>query len=256
MLDDLSIAAAPFDATNAPVVLARNRVAVIGKHASPEDYPADDPLCAALLAFVRGGGTLLVFEQEHYPRALLPVSLTDQQASIAFARRAEDPLLQGVEEMDLAHWTVGGLVSARPMAKPDWGGFRTIVDSGGPEGLATAGLAELQMGRGRVLLCQLDVTRQYSVDPAATRIVRNLLPRGRPRGLRTQGSSPVIGGDVDAGAVRRGQGGLRHAPLGAGPRRAEPLPRGGALRPRDRDRSRRRRCAPTCTRAGTCCCTT
>jgi len=197
LLDKLGIETLKIDEGNVARMLHWAPVAVVGKGAF--ERPAGravvggggDGLLGALLRFVRGGGTLVVFEQEYYPPELIPVSLTEHDSTIAFARRPEHPALEGVEEADLAHWLHDGLVGRNEIAKPAAGGFVTVVDSGGAAGLATAGLAELRVGKGRMLLCQLEVTRKFGADPVATKLARNLLAYAseRPAG-------PVVAGVV------------------------------------------------------------
>ena len=176
LLAEMGIASLPFDHTRVRQALRDCPVAVIGTSALlfAPGVPTG-PMMAELLTHVRGGGTLLVFEQPRYPSALMPTQLTTQSATITFARDAAHPALQGLTEQDLAHWLPNGLVSLMEMQKPTWGGFRTIADSGGACGLATAGLAEVRLGKGRIILNQLDLTTKYGVDPVATRIARNLL---------------------------------------------------------------------------------
>lgn len=175
LLAQVGIGTAPFDAQNLRPVLSGSDVAVLGKGALADPCTPTGPMLADLLSFVRGGGTLLVFEQPQYPKALIPTPLTSQSATIAFARDLAHPALRGLKEQDLAHWLPNGVVSVSEIEKPLWGGFRAITDSGGVAGLDTAGLAEVRLGKGRILLNQLDLTAKYGADPVATRIARNLL---------------------------------------------------------------------------------
>ena len=178
IITGLGIDQSAIDPENAAPSLRRTPVAVIGRRAfgsaadkAPE---VEAKLAAALLPFVRAGGVLLVFEQERFPGALLPLALSDHHSTIAFRRSLEHPALAGLEDGDLAHWSRDGIVGRREILKPEWGGFIPLVDSGGAAGLATAGLAEIRLGRGRIILCQLDVTGKAEVDPIPTTILRNL----------------------------------------------------------------------------------
>jgi hypothetical protein len=84
--------------------------------------------------------------------------------------------------------------------KPDWGGLLPLVHSGGERGLETTGLAELRLGKGRMLLCQLDVTAKYGIEPAADRVVRNLLAyAGRPQAAAR--AAGVVCDDTTAAAL-------------------------------------------------------
>ena len=57
--------------------------------------------------------------------------------------------------------------------KPSAGDFLPLLDGG--FGLQYSPLLEYREGSGMVLFCQLDVTGRTESDPAATRLVRNLL---------------------------------------------------------------------------------
>jgi hypothetical protein len=181
LLKQLGIACLPLSPDRAQAALRRVGVAVIGRDALPGRARGrmvvgrSDSFHQQLLRFAQGGGMILVFEQRDYPGSLIPLSLTKHDSTIAFARDLGHPILSGLETADLAHWLPDGVVGRREMLKPTWGGFRPLVDSGGPRGLETAGLAELRVGKGRMVLCQLDVTAKFGVDAIATKLVRNIL---------------------------------------------------------------------------------
>jgi beta-galactosidase len=157
------------------------RVVVIGKNALKKEpggrivVGRQQGFYQQLRDFVARGGTLLVFEQEVYPAALIPLTLSQHDASIAFARGGAHPALGRLNDTDFAHWLPDGVVSRREIVKPTFGGFLPLVDSGGPRGLETAGLAELQLGRGRMILCQLNVTDRIEIEPAAAALVQAML---------------------------------------------------------------------------------
>jgi len=187
LLDSLDVKCLPLPTEGAGRQLHFTPVALIGVDAfQPTGTPVvglDDSLTGALREFVEGGGTLLVLAQTRYPSSLIPLGLSDHSSTVAFARRPDHPILAGLVDDDLAHWLPDGPVSRKEIVKPATGGFTVIVDSGGPEGLATAGLAELRLGKGRIVLCQLDVVGKYGVSPPATKLLRNILsdaPRRAP----------------------------------------------------------------------------
>ncbi len=175
LLSGMGIECLPLDPENAPRVLHFLRVAVIGKGAFTPSGPPEAVL-QDLKRFAEAGATVLVFEQRTYPATLIPLTLSRHSSSLDFARFVHHPVLTGLESAGLAHWLPDGVVGRRELVKPERGGFLPIVDSGGAHGLETAGLAELRVGQGRIVLCQLDVTSKYGIDPGATRIFRNLLP--------------------------------------------------------------------------------
>ncbi|MGD0113350.1 MAG: carbohydrate-binding domain-containing protein [Armatimonadota bacterium] len=161
--------------------LSQVHVAVIGKGvfqgstAGRVQVGRQDTFPAALAAFVRRGATLLVLEQTAYPSSLIPVLLSSHDSTVVFIAQPDHPALRGMTPNDFAHWGLDGSVGRREIVKPDWGGFLPLVHSGGERGLETAGLAELRLGAGRLLLCQLDVTANLGREPAADRLLQNLL---------------------------------------------------------------------------------
>jgi len=76
-------------------------------------------------------------------------------------------------ENEYAHWSSNGTVAAFHFRKPQTGRFRSLLSSGFD--LLYSPLTELELGRGRILLCQLDVTNRYGRDPVATLVVNRLL---------------------------------------------------------------------------------
>jgi len=75
-------------------------------------------------------------------------------------------------------WRCGnrGNVASVLIEKPARGDFLPILDGG--FSLQYSPLLEYREGRGMVLFCQMDVTGRTENDPAATRLVRNLLSYG------------------------------------------------------------------------------
>ena len=147
---------------------------------------------------IDNGLKVLVFEQK---AGTLPgFEMVAPSARDAFARLPESPYLKGLADEDLQNWRGasdvmpafvlsdersphyprskwkcgnGGIVSGYAIKKPTRGNFRTVVDCG--FNLAYASLLEYRRRHGLVLFCQMDVTARYGKDPAATRLVHNLL---------------------------------------------------------------------------------
>ena len=155
------------------------------------DSPLDGdlPLCVA---------NAIVFEQP--TNALKRFIMSAPSCRDAFATRLGSPYLVGLDDEDLHDWrgasdTVpafilsaensphyprskwkcgnGGIVSGCAIRRPSRGNFRTIVSCG--FNLENAALLEERRDGGRTLWCQMDVTSRYGKDPAATRIVDNIL---------------------------------------------------------------------------------
>ena len=140
----------------------------------------------------------LVFEQP--TNALKRFVMTAPSYRDAFVNLPGAPCLAGLDDRDLADWrgasdTVpafvlsdehsphyprskwkcgnGGIVAGCVIRRPSRGNFRTIVSCG--FNLESAGLLEERRPRGRTIWCQMDVTSRYGKDPAATRLVDNIL---------------------------------------------------------------------------------
>ena len=132
----------------------------------------------AISGFVRAGGSVIVLEQDTYAHELLPVRLVDRSASIAF-QRTHGGLFHGLPEAacdaPFSFWRGDHVVAHKTIAKPTQGRFRTLIDSGGPDGLVYVALLEVLEGRGRYLLSQLAIGEKLSSEPVARWTLERLL---------------------------------------------------------------------------------
>lgn len=169
----------------------------------------------------------LVFEQP--TNALRRFVMTAPSYRDAFALAKGAPELAGLDDADLANWrgasdTVpafvvseessphyprskwkcgnGGIVSGCVIRKPSRGNFRTLVQSG--FNLQFASLLVEEREAGDVTWCQLDVTCRYGRDPAATRLVDNLLAALlAPARPRATGRVAALGSAADMEALAK-----------------------------------------------------
>jgi hypothetical protein len=146
-----------------------------------------------IAAFVEKGGSVLCLPQKSYSK-WLPITVemdATHAATMTFVGAADHPALAGLEEEDLKFWHPGHLVSQRNLVKPVRGNFRAIVQAGGRDGLKWCPLLEVLHGRGRYLLCQMEVVARFDTEPTARQLLANLVrlatspPRSaaRPVGL-------------------------------------------------------------------------
>ncbi|NOY80624.1 MAG: hypothetical protein GXP31_06420 [Kiritimatiellaeota bacterium] len=198
LLDKAGIAATPFGAdgglgTGAALV-------VVGRKAWSDSF-AEFAASSRLLDAVRAGrANLLVFEQ--LPgRPVFGLELAEQSARRVFPLDPGHPLLAGLEPRDFIDLRgAGDLLPARPppapetekkwpkryfkwgnrgitatvvFRKPHFGPFRPVLECGFD--LTDAPLLEARIGRGRIVLCNVDVTPRYGVDPVSTRLITNLI---------------------------------------------------------------------------------
>ena len=195
--------------------LQPTRLLVVGQGAF-----AAAPLAGNLPASVANA---LVFEQP--TNALRRFVMTAPSCRDAFAVLPRSPCLAGLDDRDLADWrgasdTVpafvlsaestphyprskwkcgnGGIVAGCVIRRPSRGNFRTVVSCG--FNLESAALLEERRPGGRTLWCQMDVTSRYGIDPAATRLVDNLLAEVCASRADMAAMQPVyyLGSDRDA----------------------------------------------------------
>jgi hypothetical protein len=153
-------------------------VILVAPHALDGDASAKRTPVAGLSVplddFVARGGSVVVLEQNHYTEAI-PARLADRACTIAFRRSHDEGLMRGLGDNDFRFWRGDHVVARNTILKPAAGRFRSLVDSGGPEGLVYLPLLEIASGRGRYLLCQLAVSEKLDQEPAAQRVLENLL---------------------------------------------------------------------------------
>jgi len=179
---------------------------IIGKEALTADGPAPD------IARVRSGLKVLVFEQTaEVLEKRLGFRVQEYGLRNVFRRVPDHPALAGLNVDHLRDWRgeatllpprlkhtpsrkYGGVPTVRwaglevprlwrcgsrgsvasvLIEKPACGDFLPIIDGG--FSLQYSPLLEYREGRGGILFCQMDVTGRTEADPAADRLVRNLL---------------------------------------------------------------------------------
>jgi len=198
--------------------LAGFDILVVGKGAMTVDGPAPD------LSRVRDGLKVIVFEQtSEVLEQRLGFRVAEYGLRQVFKRVPDHPLLAGLEVDHLRDWCGDatilsprlkyelsprysgapavkwcnlevsrvwrcgnrGNVASVLIEKPARGDFLPILDGG--YSLQYSPLMEYREGKGMILFCQMDVTGRTADDPAATRLVRNILSHVS---LSTQHSAP------------------------------------------------------------------
>jgi hypothetical protein len=194
-----------FDAVEADADLAGHDVLVIGKKALTPFGPAPD------VSRVRSGLKVLVFEQtQEVLEKRLGFRVQEYCLRRVFPRVPDHPALAGLTTENLRDWRGEGTtipprmkrrvlnpranihgswaglsprrawrcgcygsVASLLIEKPACGDFLPLCDGG--FSLQYSPLMEYREGQGMVLFCQLDVTGRTEDDPAARRLVRNIL---------------------------------------------------------------------------------
>ncbi|MEI6071695.1 MAG: hypothetical protein WCS31_07870 [Verrucomicrobiae bacterium] len=86
--------------------------------------------------------------------------------------------------------------------KPDRGNFRTLVDC--EFGLDYAAVMELEQGPGRMLFCQADVSGRSAAEPAAERLLANMVGYlGGARPVNWSSGAAYLGGEKGADLLER-----------------------------------------------------
>jgi beta-galactosidase len=203
LLDELGVR---YQSVEADADLTGFEVLILGKAALTVDGPAPD------VARVRDGLKVLAFEQTAAAlEKRLGFRVQEYGLRQVFPRVAGHPALAGLEPVHLRDWrgeaTIlpprldyvlsdrysgapvvrwcglevprlwrcgnRGNVASVLIEKPARGDFLPLVDGG--FSLQYSPLMEYREGQGLVLFCQMDVTGRTESDPAAARLVRNLL---------------------------------------------------------------------------------
>lgn len=158
-----------------------------------------DPARDVLESFLLRGGQLLVLEQSG---GLFGHRLKELYLEHLFATDTGHPVLEGLCDADLAMWrgragtvpaekrppdsfrhsqsaaletphlTNRNVVAGKVLPLPSAGAFQPILTGGFDRG--EAALLEAASGAGRAIFCQVDLTDRLGIDPAATRLARNL----------------------------------------------------------------------------------
>lgn len=168
---------------------------VIGRKVLSKGYN----LPFALKEFVQNGGKVLVMAQDpDWMRKYFGFRVARHLSRRVFPVEVSHPVLDGLDEEDLRdwkgisnlveaypeypleeippygwHWGNRGAVTSSAVEKPHRGGWRPILEC--EFDLAYSPLMELNYGEGLLIICTLDLEDHASLDPAANRLVHQLL---------------------------------------------------------------------------------
>ena len=133
---------------------------------------ASEPLSTNLLSRAAAGETIVILAREDYPEWLPEVpKVTQQSAAILRTFRPDHPVLKGVSADDLKYFTPKSIACRHGFSKPSAGNARSIIEFGGPSGLAYSALLEVPYGKGAFLYSRLVLSKD---NPIAAKLVENM----------------------------------------------------------------------------------
>lgn len=195
---------------------------VVGKNALVEG----GELPTSLDAHVRGGGKVLVMEQEGRVGESLPYAPSANVGMhwpVDFVRIPEHPVAKGLVAEDLRFWRGDDqMVSSANWHKPWRGNILPILDGGSMGGFLNSPLLEIPWGKGWYLLCQLKISSKLEAEPAAAKLLTNILAyaaaapyRSCDKPLHCLGSESLRRAAESCGAKVTAYDGSKELPSGA-----------------------------------------
>lgn len=153
-----------------------------------------DKIMMPVQTFVEKGGRVLVFEHDK-PVRWLPFRLNADQvrrASFCFRRTPGHPALAGLTDEDIQLWRDDRVVSRHDYMKTSSASVLALIDGGGKLGLEWTPLLEAYFGKGSYILSQILLTEKAMKDPAAAKLLANLLRYEDGPIYRPQNTAAVI----------------------------------------------------------------
>lgn len=137
--------------------------------------------------FVNDGGYLLILEQESFVPG--EITLSGKKFFSAFINDEEHPVFDGIEQEDLLFWGSENVnnsnytpVVTNGFNKPVQGDLNILLECGegdfGWGGLLWSPLVEYSVGKGRVMLSQLNIIKQFEETPQAGLMLSNMIRYG------------------------------------------------------------------------------
>jgi len=198
---------------------------IIGREA----FSSGENLPGSLESFVRNGGKVIVFPQRREWLKNTGFRVAAHVSRRAYPVDSNHPAISGLDSEDLRdwagestlleaypntiqtgpnlspankpwygwHWGNRGGVSSASIEKPHRSGWRPMLES--EFDLAYSPLMELDYGKGRLILNELDLEDHYSVDAGAAQLVQQIVSYGMNSPVLGKPDKVVlIGGDEDA----------------------------------------------------------
>lgn len=134
---------------------------------------ADMPLTQDVLKRAEAGETIVVLVRDGYPEWLPEIpAVTEYSAAILRTFRKGHPIVRGLSSDNLAYFYPNSIACRHGFAKPAGGNARTLLEFGGPSGLAYAALLEVPYGKGAFLYSRLVLEPER--NPVAARLLQRM----------------------------------------------------------------------------------
>lgn len=147
-----------------------------------------------------GGRVLLMAQDSSWISRVLGLRVTPQPVRRVFAVEARHPIVSGLDQQDLRNWGNGGIVADCAIIKPQHSGLRPILECSFD--LAASPLLEMNYGRGRLIICSLNLEGHFADIPAANQLARRIVEYARTAALAPRAERVVyIGAAADAAVL-------------------------------------------------------
>jgi beta-galactosidase len=147
------------------------KVLLVGKNA----LDAAGSASSRLAAYAAGDRRVIILEQQfplRYQGLPAEMAAAENQGFTAFGEDAEHPALEGLTNSDFFTWGANKPLYRNAYEKPGRGA-RSLVQC--DNRLRFTALAEVTVGKGLMLLCQLSVVENLDTNPVARQLFHNLL---------------------------------------------------------------------------------
>ncbi|MBN2296199.1 MAG: hypothetical protein JXM70_27460, partial [Pirellulales bacterium] len=133
---------------------------------------------AKLRSYVSRGGRIVMVNTPNGSWLPGGAVISDREkrfSTHAFFAVNQHPLLEGLIAEDIQLWRPDTLVCRGTFRKPAGNSLRSILDAGGGSGIRWSPLLELWSGKGRYILCQMNLIDRLGVEPAAEFLLKNIV---------------------------------------------------------------------------------
>lgn len=162
------------DIIKSPLPDKRHEILIIGEGSYDQ---ACESGSQKLLRWVAQGGKLLVLGQ-NYETAPFDLGFSVERGNTytAFIRSKGHPVFCNLKAEDILTWSDEFTVGYNSFRKSKKISLRSLADTGyGHDGLVYSVMSEQTLGRGAIIYCQFRIIERYLKEPAAQRLLNNII---------------------------------------------------------------------------------